>query len=73
MNTIVSLEEPKVKSNIKWLIAKKGMKQYEIAEMLEVSPQQFNLWATGRKFPRIDKAQQLANILECKLDDLYEE
>lgn len=61
-----------MKSNIKWLIAKKGYKQYEIAKQLNVSPQQFNLWATGRAFPRIDKAQQLAEILECNLDDLYE-
>lgn len=61
-----------MKSNIKWLVAKSDLTQKEIAKRLDISPQQFNMWATGRKYPRIDKAQQLAKILGCTLNDLYE-
>lgn len=72
MNIIATLEELEMKSNISWLIKKKGFKQYEIAEKLEITPQQLNAWAVGKAYPRIDKASKLAELLECSLDELYE-
>jgi putative transcriptional regulator len=70
-NIIVSEVLRSMESNISWLIKKAGLKQYELAERLEISPQQLNAWATGKSYPRIDKAIKLAKILNCSLDELY--
>lgn len=49
----------------------KGFKQYEIAEQMEMSPQQFNAVAKGRARMNIEKYFKLAKILNCKVDDLF--
>ncbi|GGA55998.1 hypothetical protein GCM10007416_31500 [Kroppenstedtia guangzhouensis] len=46
--------------------------QVEIAEKLKVTPQQVSAWVTGKKVPRLETAFELAHIIGCKVDDLYE-
>ena len=47
--------------------------QREMAEIVGVSPSTFNDWANGRKYPRIDKIEFLANYFGIKKSDLIEE
>ncbi|MDX5474498.1 MAG: helix-turn-helix domain-containing protein [Bacillaceae bacterium] len=62
-----------IKCNLKWLIAKSGLTQVEVAVKMGVTPQQLNSWVSMKKFPRIDKAMELCRIIGCTLNDLYEE
>lgn len=47
------------------------MKKSFIAEKLEVSVKQFRNYETGHSLIPIDKAYILADLLGCKVDDLY--
>lgn len=62
-----------MKSNIKWLLAKNELTQKEAAEKLGVTSQQFSAWANAKTYPKWDKAKELANLLNCSVDDLYNE
>lgn len=44
--------------------------QVELATRLGVSKSTVNCWVSGKSFPRIDKIQQIADILGCSTDDL---
>ncbi|CUB59637.1 Helix-turn-helix [Bacillus subtilis] len=61
-----------LKSNIGELIQTRGLKGRWIAQQLKVTPSQVSNYIQGRSFPTVDKAFQLAEILDCKVDDLYE-
>ncbi|SEN42313.1 helix-turn-helix transcriptional regulator [Lihuaxuella thermophila] len=75
----------KLKPNIELVIAKKkneGFKielngkkvkcsQTHLAEKLNITKQQFSLWVNGRSFPRLEKAFELAHLLDVKVDELY--
>ena len=50
-----------------------GKSQREMAEIVGVSPSTFNDWANGRKYPRIDKIEMLANYFGILKSDLIEE
>jgi putative transcriptional regulator len=50
-----------------------GLRKGFIAAKLGVTRQQFANWIGGRSYPPIPKAFQLAKLLNCKVDDLYEE
>lgn len=50
-----------------------GKSQREMAEIIGVSPSTFNDWAKGRKYPRIDKIEMLANYFGILKSDLIEE
>ena len=50
-----------------------GKSQREMAEIIGVSPSTFNDWANGRKYPRIDKIEMLANYFGILKSDLIEE
>ncbi len=47
--------------------------QREMAEIIGVSPSTFNDWANGRKYPRIDKIEMLANYFGILKSDLIED
>jgi putative transcriptional regulator len=61
-----------LKSRIGELIEAAGYKKKYIANLLGISPTQLSNWISGRSYPPIDKAFKLAEILGCKVDDLYE-
>lgn len=50
-----------------------GKSQREMAEIMGVSSSTFNDWANGRKYPRIDKIEFLANYFGIMKSDLIEE
>ena len=50
-----------------------GKDQKEIAEHIGVSTSTFNEWVKGKKYPRIDKIELLANYFRIKKSDLIEE
>lgn len=49
----------------------KYRREYIIKE-LEITQNTLSNWCTGKTYPTIDKAYKLAELLECKVDDLYE-
>ncbi|MEK4721537.1 helix-turn-helix transcriptional regulator [Priestia sp. FSL W8-0524] len=61
-----------MKSNIDKLISEKGYQKKFVAKQVGVSPTQLSLWISMRNFPRADKLFKLAQVLNCKVDDLYE-
>lgn len=60
-----------LKSRIEELVQNSGLKKSFIAEKLEVSVKQFRNYETGHSLIPIDKAFVLAELLGCKVDDLY--
>jgi DNA-binding XRE family transcriptional regulator len=60
-----------VVNNLKEHILKSGLKQSYIASKLSISPNTLCSYISGRRNPRIDKAQKLAQILNCKVEDIF--
>ena len=59
--------------NLQKYIAEAGKTQKEIADIIGVSAPTFNEWVSGKKFPRIDKIQRLADYFGILKSDLIEE
>lgn len=54
------------------LIEKSGLKKKFICDQLQITRHTLKNWIEGNTFPRLDQAVQLAKLLKCKVDDLYE-
>ena len=50
-----------------------GKEQKEVAEEIDVATSTFNDWVKGKKYPRIDKIELLANYFGIKKSDLIED
>lgn len=61
-----------MKSNINVWIAKSEMSKKEVAHKIEVSPVVLSRWINNRSKPTLENAFKLADLLGCKVDDLYE-
>ncbi len=61
-----------MKCRLNEIIDEKGYKKKWIAAQLGVSADVLSRWINGRSMPSLEKAFALADILECKVDDLYE-
>jgi transcriptional regulator with XRE-family HTH domain len=59
--------------NLQRYIAEAGKTQKDIADVIGVSAPTLNEWVTGKKFPRIDKIQRLADYFGILKSDLIEE
>lgn len=59
-------------SNIENLIKKSGLRKGFIAEHLKITVRQLRKYETGESLIPMDKAYILAELLKCKVDDLYE-
>lgn len=59
--------------NLSYYVGKSGKTQKELAAMLGVAPSTFNDWTKGKKYPRIDKIEALANCFGILKSDLIEE
>lgn len=59
--------------NLSRYIADSGKTQKELADIIGVSAPTFNEWVSGKKFPRIDKIQKLADYFGILKSDLIEE
>lgn len=59
--------------NLLYYVKVSGRDQKEIAEYVGVAPSTFNEWIKGKKYPRIDKVEKLANYFGILKSDLIEE
>lgn len=59
--------------NLQRYIAMSGKTQKELADAIGVSAPTFNEWISGKKFPRIDKIQKLADYFGILKSDLIED
>lgn len=59
--------------NLAMYLERSGRSQREMAEIVGVSSSTFNDWTKGRKYPRIDKIEFMANYFGIKKSDLIEE
>ena len=59
--------------NLSKYLARSGRSQREMAEIVGVSPSTFNDWINGRKYPRIDKIEFMANYFGIIKSDLIED
>lgn len=59
--------------NLSHYVDKSGKSQKELAEVAGVAPSTFNDWIRGKKYPRIDKIETLANYFRILKSDLIEE
>ena len=56
---------------IKELRNKKGITQYQLAEMVGIDPKQMSHIETGRSFPKADLIEKFANALEIEYPELF--
>lgn len=56
--------------NIKRLMREKGVDQARIVSALSVTASTVSDWVNGKKYPRVEAMQRLADFLECSLFDL---
>lgn len=59
--------------NLVYYLSISGKEQKEVAEEIGVATSTFNDWVKGKKYPRIDKIEALANYFRIKKSDLIEE
>ena len=59
--------------NLSFYISRSRRDQKEIAEVIGVAPSTFNEWVKGKKYPRIDKIESLANYFGIRKSDLIED
>lgn len=59
-------------SKIRNLRENKGLSQENIARELKIKQQAVAKWESGSALPRADKLPQLAKILDCTIDELFE-
>ena len=61
-----------LKNNLNKWITKSGYKKKYIADELGVSQTVLSRWISGKSNPSLENAFKLAELLRCKVDDLYE-
>lgn len=59
--------------NLQMYMDRSGKTQKELAEIIGVTAPTFHEWVKGKKFPRIDKVQKLADYFGILKSDLIEE
>ena len=59
-------------NGIKALRERAGLTQFELAKFLNVKQASVSRWECGDSLPSSDKLPELAKILECSIDDLYD-
>ena len=62
----------KLKSNIGWLLAKKGLTRGYLAKRYGKTSNTISNWCTGKSYPSASEIWDLADLLNVKVDDLYE-
>ncbi|MBO1583234.1 helix-turn-helix domain-containing protein [Bacillus sp. XF8] len=61
-----------LRSKIGDLLKNSGLKGRWVTQQLNISQNQMSNYVTGKSYPPVDKAFELAKIFGCKVDDLYE-
>lgn len=60
-------------NNFKRLREQANLTQQNIADTLNIRQSTVAMWESGEQFPRADKLPELAKILNCTIDDLFNE
>ena len=60
-------------NNLRYYLAQSGKSQKELAEIIGVSAPTMHEWVNGKKFPRIDKIEKLADFFGVLKSDLIED
>jgi len=47
-----------------------GLKQYELAALLNIKPASVSAWESGQAYPSAENLMKLADILHCSTDAL---
>ena len=50
---------------------KAGLTQVQLADLLGVSQANISAWEKGKALPSADKLPNTAEVLKCKIDDLF--
>lgn len=58
-------------NNLKEYILKSGLRQSHIASKLSISQNTLSSYVSGRRHPKVNTAQKLAEILNCKVEDIF--
>lgn len=58
---------------LKNLREKRGLTQKEIADAMSIDTSTVTKWETGESRPRADKLPEIAKLLGCTIDDLFDE
>lgn len=56
--------------NLRTVMAKLGVDQLEMARALKKTPSTVSDWCTGKKYPRVDNMQQIADFLGVSMNNL---
>lgn len=56
---------------LKRYMERDGLSQVDISKELKVSKQTVSDWVSGKKFPRVDRMQQLANLFGVLMSEMY--
>lgn len=59
-------------SRVEQVLEEKGKTAYWLAKQMGISPQMVYMYIRLEKTPSLKRALQMAKILECKVDDLFE-
>ncbi len=59
--------------NLTYYVERSGKTQKELCEIVGVATSTFNDWMKGKKYPRIDKIEILANYFGISKSDLIED
>ena len=54
------------------LLEQRGMQQLQLADAMGVSAVAVNKWVSGQAYPSADKLPQLARLLNCTIDELFD-
>ena len=56
---------------LKYYMERDDLTQVDIANRLKVSKQTVSDWVSGKKFPRVDRMQQLADLFGVLMSEMY--
>lgn len=59
--------------NLRYYVERSGKTQTEMSEIVGVATSTFNDWMRGKKYPRIDKIEIMANYFKILKSDLIED
>lgn len=57
--------------NIKTLRIKNGFRQKDLAKELDVDRSTIAKWETGEAVPKTERLPEIARVLSCTIEDLY--
>lgn len=64
------LRKEMTKISIKAMRQAKGLAQWQLAEMIGVKQESVAQWETGKTSPKFSRLADIANALNCSVDDL---